>query len=352
MKDFETIKSSLISLINNHPDYHKSWDRILFDSIVNSNKEKPKNSDNVKWERITPQIRKKLSKINIDFKKYGRVGNGDILRLEIAINKTTKIFLIKRSEFPSKRNLKSISRVIRDHENIIWNLLINLNKINYLIIQKNNTNKKITEDYNSKFKMLKILVDEIRPYYKKEKNKSATSFLETTIGAGIWYLGENCSGIISLEVLSNIIFKNKTLSKVSTADHIFPRKNVGFIIMKKSLKLETMQKEYHNSWSQVAYVTKDDNQNTKKENQKNKSDSEFSIKGRSNFKKIKFDYINYFKRRKNPLLDTGLKNKLEFFAFIDFVKINLRNPEDLVISKLNRKLKTFLDKLNNFKKSY
>ena len=352
IEEIEILKYNLIKIIKIHPEYHKCWDQLLYDTILASTDVELRNSEKITWKNISKKIKNQVNNNYFKIIRYGRVGEGEILRIELSINNVNKFIIIRKNKFPSKNKLINLSKIIRYHENNIWELLVNLNNVNVVTKTAAQIIEKHNDDYNAKFRILKKFVDKIRVDYKKEKNISATDFLETTIGAGIWYLGDNCSGIISLEVLKDIIIRKSTLTKAATADHIFPRKNVGARIMKNVFEFEKMKKEYQCSWSQVAYVTKNDNQKTKSENKKTKQESEFSIRGQSNFKKIKRHYINFFKLIKKPLIDTGFEDKTEFDSFLNYLKIKVKNPKDLIPSKIKTQLKAYNKELYIFKKEY
>jgi hypothetical protein len=335
--ELNLLNISLLNILKNHPNYNKCWDQILKEAIAKSN-EKEIRAGDFKWIDVSNKIKNKDSKLI----KYSKIsGSSKIMRFEILLKKEKKILLLKEKHFPSyllkKTSNKFLKEILRFHEIEIWKIIKDLNGINL------NNNKKTVEENNStaKFNLLKKMVDKIRLDYKKEINEDAKGFLQTTIGAGIFYLGTNCSGIISKDSLKNILFNKFTLSN-TTKDHIFPRKEVGSKILDKKLTLEDIQNEHKTSWSQVAYVTKNENQKTK---------NEFTTSGLNDYKIIRKAYIDFFEKN-YQMIDTKLYDIRVFNCFIEYLKAQIKKQEELTIKNINGHLKIFNNILKDFKTEY
>jgi len=112
--------------------------------------------------------------------------------------------------------------------------------------------------------ILAEIVNAIKKIYKSSNNNQR-AFIETIIGAAIWYIPKPkdfWSGMISINTLKDALknFKEDKKFKLSE-EHKIPRKYAAkeLLIYKNKLTLEYVKKEYELKYCKLHYVTSKEN---------------------------------------------------------------------------------------------
>ena len=110
-----------------------------------------------------------------------------------------------------------------------------------------------------KCKTLEKVIRQLSPIYKQTNDHKQKDYLETIVGAAIWYLptGQNLySGKISEKAIAEV--KNGKKWSQLTKEHIFPRKKAGRDLL-KNLNKESLQNAYINQYGRYHLVTSKEN---------------------------------------------------------------------------------------------
>lgn len=131
--------------------------------------------------------------------------------------------------------------------------------------------EKLKEIYENKprlverFEILVKTIIQIQPLYNNCKNESQLAFIETMIGAGLWYLGKGVwTGKISKNVLKLFLSDSGIEDPKFTEDHEYPRKvSARELLMINWMKYKNPTKEmvsqFIQKYGRVNYVTKNEN---------------------------------------------------------------------------------------------
>jgi len=101
------------------------------------------------------------------------------------------------------------------------------------------------------------IIEAVKDLYKNNKDSVYKKFIETTIGAAIFYLPhgvDNWNGRISVEAI-----KNKINKKNPTKDHVLPRRKAASEILSVDFDLNNFVGEYKKKYAPFTYVSPDEN---------------------------------------------------------------------------------------------
>jgi hypothetical protein len=108
-----------------------------------------------------------------------------------------------------------------------------------------------------KFKALKKMLDSMRPQYKSTTDPAERSFMETVVGAAVFYLPtsvDHFSGHMSRGAIAGYL-EGKRIVK----DHILPRKLAGRTLLESEFSLEDIVQSHHNRLAVFMYVSAEEN---------------------------------------------------------------------------------------------
>ena len=113
------------------------------------------------------------------------------------------------------------------------------------------------EARESKFRALWNILNAIRPVYLQIENEQERSFMETVVGAAVFYLpnlNEHFSGFISMNALIGYVNGSRRVK-----DHMYPRKLAARDLLAQELSIEDLKTRYHSHLAQCMYVTATEN---------------------------------------------------------------------------------------------
>lgn len=120
------------------------------------------------------------------------------------------------------------------------------------------TNRRTDEEAReSKFRALWNILNAVRPVYQQTENEQERSYMETVVGAAVFYLpnlNEHFSGYISLNALIGYVSGNRRVK-----DHMYPRKLAARDLLAQELTAEELKERYHLHLAQFMYVTATEN---------------------------------------------------------------------------------------------
>lgn len=109
-----------------------------------------------------------------------------------------------------------------------------------------------------KFAVLEKVLQCSQAIYKDLKDPKEIAFLETIIGAAIFYLpnrvNEHFSGYISIDAIKFYIKTGKLVK-----DHILPRRRSASIVLNSEYSLVNLKDDFHNKFASFMYVTTREN---------------------------------------------------------------------------------------------
>lgn len=111
---------------------------------------------------------------------------------------------------------------------------------------------------SSKFLALKCLLDQIRSVYGQSNDATQRSFIETVVGAAIFYLptsiNKHFTGYISVAAIKGFVNGQRRVK-----DHTTPRKFAARELLKSPLRLDELKSKYHDHLARYMYVTSTEN---------------------------------------------------------------------------------------------
>lgn len=175
----------------------------------------------------------------------------------------------------------------------------------------NTENKKVEIKLNERCEVLAKTIKQISPFYKKA-SKNQRQFLETIIGAAIWYLPKNNREYWTHRISVNAIKNHLKAKPKLTEDHAYPRK----LAAEKLLKIRTISPEiiirlYKTKFGLFNLITSEENRKLmpfqRKENYKNwhSAYKRVGIK----LLKIGIDELNRIKKRDRKTIKKILERK-------------------------------------------
>jgi hypothetical protein len=111
-------------------------------------------------------------------------------------------------------------------------------------------------------KILAEIINSLKDIYK-DSNENQKAFVETIIGAAIWYIPkpkESWTGKISIEAIKSFLNKNNKNPKLSE-EHDIPRKIAAKELLEtdKFLTSEYVEKKYLSRYCKLHYITPEEN---------------------------------------------------------------------------------------------
>jgi len=103
------------------------------------------------------------------------------------------------------------------------------------------------------------VLQKIRPLYSRASEEQK-HFLETMIGAGIWYIPAPqgaWTGYISIESIK--LFQNSGAKPTVSYEHVIPRKIAARELLKKPITEDVLRRHFINKYCKVHYVTPREN---------------------------------------------------------------------------------------------
>jgi len=113
-------------------------------------------------------------------------------------------------------------------------------------------NTNLLDSQEEKYKCIFALVNSIKGEYKRMSDKQK-AFVETVIGASIYYTKNHYGGKSSEEAIKN---RNK---RKPTPDHIIPRKYAAKELLTNNFPEEETIRRIRDEYSKIYYVTKEEN---------------------------------------------------------------------------------------------
>ena len=114
------------------------------------------------------------------------------------------------------------------------------------------------DDDHPKFVVLKKLLHCSKIIYRDLEESKERTFLETIIGAAIFYLpnrvNEHFSGYISIEAIKSYLNSGKMVK-----DHMMPRRYSAARVLNSEYSLENFVTDFHNEFASFMYVTSKEN---------------------------------------------------------------------------------------------
>lgn len=130
----------------------------------------------------------------------------------------------------------------------------------------------VREEEHPKFAVLKKVLQCSKSIYKDLTDPIEIAFLETIIGAAIFYLpnrvNEHFSGFISIEAIKNYLKTGKLVK-----DHILPRRRSASIALNSEFNLDNIEDVFHNQFASFMYVTSQENKKLVNYNDANYDDA-------------------------------------------------------------------------------
>jgi hypothetical protein len=123
--------------------------------------------------------------------------------------------------------------------------------------------KSVREDtIKGRCSILAEIINSIKNIYRNS-NKNQKAFIETIIGAAIWYIPKPknyWTGKISVGALNNLILNDKSKARLSE-EHIIPRKYAAKELLENNNLLtdEFVEKEYTEKYCKVHFITSEEN---------------------------------------------------------------------------------------------
>ena len=116
----------------------------------------------------------------------------------------------------------------------------------------------LQEEEHPKFVVLKKVLQCSKSIYKDLIDEKEKAFIETIIGAAIFYLPnrvkEHFSGYISIEAIKYYLKTAKLIK-----DHILPRRRSASIVLNSEYSLVNLEDDFHNKFASFMYVTTQEN---------------------------------------------------------------------------------------------
>lgn len=113
-------------------------------------------------------------------------------------------------------------------------------------------------DEHPKFSVLKKLLHCSQIIYRDLEESKERTFLETIIGAAIFYLpnrvNKHFSGYISIEAIKSYLNSGKMVK-----DHMMPRRYSAARVLNSEYSLENFVTDFHNQFASFMYVTSQEN---------------------------------------------------------------------------------------------
>lgn len=114
------------------------------------------------------------------------------------------------------------------------------------------------DDEHPKFSVLKKLLHCSQIIYREFEEPKKRAFLETIVGAAIFYLpnrvNEHFSGYISIEAIKSYLNSGKMVK-----DHILPRRYSAAKVLNSEYSLDNFVTDFHNHFASFMYVTTQEN---------------------------------------------------------------------------------------------
>jgi hypothetical protein len=168
-----------------------------------------------------------------------------------------------------------------------------------------------TEVIKDRCKIIAEIVNKLRETYK-DSNENQKAFIETIIGAAIWYMPkpkDYWSGYISVKAING--FKGKNKSKLSE-EHIIPRKVAAKELLEadKLLTTENVEEKYLSEYCKLHYITPEENKKAIKYQKTNVYTNSYEVYKQAgiNLKKINSEILKQLKDGNIEIIDKLLNS--------------------------------------------
>jgi hypothetical protein len=178
--------------------------------------------------------------------------------------------------------------------------------------EKLNHNKTTNENkIEGRCEILAEMINNIKVIYKTA-NENQKAFMQTIIGAAIWYMPKPriyWTGKISVEAIKSFLPQNTEIPKLSE-EHDIPRKIAAKQLLEKEdiLTPEYMKKEFLRKYCKIHYITPNENKKAIKFQRTNIYQESKKVYKNANIKLIKIsdEQLKQIKERNEEIINTIL----------------------------------------------
>lgn len=253
------VSEYLYDMISYHEESRPAWKTAIYSALLTAEAE----YFDILWTEykqwsLAHQLRanksaakiQNLSITSLDIRGY----NKSNITINVTFNNTENISVfLEESSFVSSlweiENPNNVSILLNKEEALLIYELIKSFCNDGIVVQ---------EEEHPKFAVLKKVLKCSQAIYKDLKDPKEIAFIETIIGAAIFYLpnrvNEHFSGYISINAIKSYLNIGKIVK-----DHILPRKRSASIALNSKFNLDNLETDFHNQFASFMYVTSEEN---------------------------------------------------------------------------------------------